>query len=461
MNTRTALIAGAALGALAISATDVEAKATHRHHKPAGPSEAALLKQEVEALKSEVQTLESRLDAQGQSQQQTQAQAQAAASQAQSAQTLAQATASQVTADDSKIATIPAQVKTAAKAHAPKPGWWNDTKVGATVFADASYIRNQNSAGKTPQSGTNYDIKRLYLIVEHKFNDTYTFNFTSDFIYDSGSKATQLFIKKAYLQAHYSDAFNLRLGASDLPWVPFVEGLYGYRYVQQVLLDRTKNGTSTDWGVHVFGTFFNKVVGYQFSVVDGEGFKQPAIGTANRTSALDVEGRINATYDHVTVAVGGYSGKLGNSVEGTPTFNTAQRFDALVAYTDSKIRLGGEYFHSKYWKDVLQSTPAKTNSSDGVSVFGSYALTSKISVFGRYDWVKPLTNTAPTERDNYFNVGVAYKPIGPLDFALVYKRENVDNGSFSTSDGVIGIPSGSTTGRGTYDEIGLFTQVKF
>ena len=461
MKTHITLIAGAALGALAVSATAVDAKAMHRHHKPTGPSETALLKQEVETLKTEVQSLERRLDAQGQAQQQTLAQAQAAQSQAQNAQVLAQAAATQVTADDSKIAMIPTQVEAATKAHAPKPGWWNDTKVGATVFADASYIRNQNSAGKTPQTGTNYDIKRLYLIVEHRFNDTYSFNFTSDFIYDSGAKATQLFIKKAYLQAHYSDAFNVRLGSAELPWVPFVESLYPYRYVSQMLIDRTKNGTTTDWGVHVSGTFLDKVFGYQFSVVDGEGFKQPAIGTANRTNALDVEGRINATYDHVTVAVGGYSGKLGNSVEGTPTFNTAERFDAVVAYTDSKIRLGGEYFHSKYWGDVKNAGPATTNSADGISAFGSYALTSKVAVFGRYDWVKPKTNTAPTMRDNYFNVGVAYKPIGPLDFALVYKRENVDNGSFSTSDGVIGIPAGATTGRGTYDEIGLFTQVKF
>ncbi len=46
----------------------------------------------------------------------------------------------------------------------------------------------------------------------------------------STTGASQLFIKKAYLQAKYDPAFTIRLGAADLPWVPFVEGIYGYRY---------------------------------------------------------------------------------------------------------------------------------------------------------------------------------------------------------------------------------------
>jgi hypothetical protein len=342
------------------------------------------------------------------------------------------------------------------------------------MFADASYVQNKNNGVKNAQSGTDYDIKRMYLVVDHKFNNTYSFNFTTDFNFDSnagpgantasGVKTTQLYIKKAYLQAHYSDALNVRLGAADLPWIPFDEGLYGYRYVEQTLIDRTKFGTSSDWGVHAFGSLANNLISYQVSVVDGEGYRQPAIGTANRTHAVDVEGRISANYRHVTVAVGGYDGKLGNDVQGVPTFNTAERFNVLVAYTDKKIRLGGEYFWAKYWKDVLQSNPLVTNHSDGYSFFGSYMVLPKLSVFGRYDFVKPLADTVPSEHENYFNVGLSYKPIGPLDFALVYKRDSVLNGTgFSTGNGVIGtgIAAGPGTGHGTYDEVGLFTQVKF
>ena len=487
MTTRKALAAGAALGVFVMGGAAAQAKTVAHHHKSAAKaatSEAMMLKQEVEALKAQVQALEGRLDAQAQTQQQTQAQAMAAQSQAQAAQTTAQAAATQVAAQDSKILTIPTQVETATKKAAPKPGWWNDTKVGATMFADASNISNKNAAGKTAQSGTDYDIKRMYLTVDHKFNDIYSFNVTTDFTFDSntaspsgaasptnnevggantasGIKATQLYLKKAYLQAHYSDAFNIRLGAADLPWIPFVEGIYGYRYVEQTLIDRTKFGTSSDWGVNANGSLFNHILGYSVSVIDGEGYKQPSLGTVNRTNAVDVEGRVNATYKNFTVAVGGYDGKLGKDVENVNTYRTAERFDALAAYTDKHIRVGFEYLWARYWADVTQATQSKTNTTDGYSVFGSYNFTSKVALFGKYEWVKPKANTAPSEHENYFNVGVSYKPIAPLDFALVYKRDSVVNGSFSTGNGVIGIPTGATVGKGTYDEVGLFTQVKF
>ena len=72
---------------------------------------------------------------------------------------------------------------------------------------------------------------------------------------------------------------------------------------------------------------------------------------------------------------------------------------------------------------------------------------------------------APDLRDKYFNVGIAYKPIKQLDFALVYKKEKVDNGSTSVSGGnangsiLIGGATGTTDG--TYDEVGVFARWAF
>lgn len=508
MSKRNAYLAGAALAVFALSGSMAEATTTHhKKHAPPAPSKETLeLKQEVSDLQAKLQALEARLDAQAAAQQQTQAQAQAAQSTAQAAQTTALAAQTQVQTDATKIETIPTQVETAAKANAPKPGWWNNTKLSGTVFADVSNITNKNAAGKTAQSGTDYDIKRTYLQVDHKFNDTYAFTFTTDLTFDSnttspsgaasptpneaggantasGIKSTQIFVKYAFLQAHYSDAFEVQLGSAKLPWIPFVEDVNGYRFVEQMLIDRTKFGTTTDWGVHINGTPLHTealdpvthkptgglYVGYAASVFDGEGYKQPAMGTVNRTDAVDVEGRLNAGYidgaKKLTVAIGGYDGKLGKDVENVLTFNTAQRFDGLVAYSSTLLgktfNVNAEYFWARYWNDVTQANPAKTNVSDGYSLFASVNLTSRVAAFGRYDWVKPKADTVPSEHDNFFDVGVDYKPIPPLDFAIVYKRDSITDGSFSTADGVIGIPAGAVTGRGTYDEIGLFTQVKF
>jgi hypothetical protein len=467
MKLKTILIGSAAAGAVLAfgMAGGAEAK-TSKHHRAEPSASERALRSEVNELKSEVQTLESRLDAQaeaqGQAAAQQQAQIAAAQAQAQTAQSTAQAAQTQVAAQQSQIETIPTQEESVVKKLLPKPGWWNDTKIGGTVFADLSYIENKNDGVKNSQSGTDWDIKRMYISVDHKFNNVFSANLTTDFTYDSTTKATQLYIKKAFLQMNLvGDEFIVRAGGADTPWVPFVEGLYGYRYVEKELLDNNGFGTSADWGVHFLGSLMDHHIGYQLSIVDGEGYKIPAIGTANRTNYMDIEGRVNATVDHFTVAVGGYDGKLGKSVEGTPTFHTAERFDVLGAYTDSRVRVGAEYMWAKYYSDVLQSNPAKTNSAEGVSAFASFNFTKQWGVFGRYDWLKPQEDTNSSSHYDLYNIGISYKPIGPLDFALVYKHDTVLNNLLSTGNGAIGTLNKNGIGKGEYDEVGLFTQMKF
>lgn len=468
MKAKTTLIGSVAVSAvLAFGlAGGAQAKAAKHHHR-AGPSAGdRALRSEVDSLKAEVQALEGRLNAQAEAQGQAQAQAQAAIqsaqAQAQAAQATAQAAQTQVAAEQSQIETIPTQEETVVKKLLPKPGWWNDTKVGGTVFADLSYLENKNDGVKNSQSGTDYDIKRMYISIDHKFNNTFSANLTTDFTYDSTTKATQLYIKKAFLQMNLvGDEFIVRAGGADTPWIPFEEALYGYRYVDKVLTDNNGFGTSADWGVHFLGSLMDHHIGYQLSIVDGAGYKIPAIGTANRTNYMDVEGRVNATFDHFTVAVGGYDGKLGKSVEGTPTFHTAERFDALGAYKDSRVTVGVEYLWAKYYSDILQSNPAKTNSAEGVSAFASFNFTKQLGIFGRYDWLKPQEDTVPSSHSDFYNIGLSYKPIGPLDFALVYKHDSVINNLLSTGNGTIGTLNKNGIGKGEYDEVGLFTQMKF
>src|SRR3569833_776814 len=130
------------------------------------------------------------------------------------------------------------------------------------------------SSGKVPPSGTGFDIKRFYVGIDHKFNDIYSANLTMDMQYSSAISSTEFYIKKAYLQAAYSPALTVRLGSTDMPWIPFVEDVYGYRYVEQTLTDRTKFGTSADWGAHVLGkvALADKLsLGYQVSLVNAAG----------------------------------------------------------------------------------------------------------------------------------------------------------------------------------------------
>lgn len=382
---------------------------------------------EVEALKAEVQALQARLD---------------------------KIEAEQAATPAPAPAAVAAATPAPAPAAAPAPsGWFSNTTIGGKAYINVSNISQRSDGAHSSQDGFQTDVKRFYLTVDHKFDDTFSANLTTDFRYGANglSNDTAVYVKKAYLQAKLSPAFIVRAGAADLPWVPFVEDVYGYRFVENTLIDRTKYGTSADYGVHVLGTFGNGLISYAVSAIDGLGYK-----TRSRNSdTLDIEGRISAQpVKGVILAVGGYTGKLGKSVDGQPDTNhTAKRFDALAAYSNHGIRAGVEYFKATDWNNI--TTPAK-DTSDGWSAFGSYAFTPKIGVFGRYDWVNPNQKSNAPLKENYFNFGVDYQPIKNIDVALVYKRDKAENGLISTSNGTIG---GAVDG--TYDEIGVFTQIKF
>ena len=366
------------------------------------------------------------------------------------------------------------EMRAAQAANAPPPvlsGWWSNTSISGRMYFDVTNISNKangarvatatNSAnGVTNGNGTNFDVKRFYVGIDHTFNDTYAANVTTDTTYDGTTGAGQIYLKKAYLQAKYDPAFIVRLGSADLPWVPYVEGLYGYRYLENVMIDRTKYGTSADWGVHVLGSLFDGILNYQISAVNGGGYKKtPVGGDANRFNTMDFEGRISAVYQGFNLAVGGYTGKLATA-SGTSTVKTAERFDVLGAYVANGLRVGVEYFSANNINNgnSLANT-ALGEGANGVSGFASYSFLPEWAVFGRYDSVNPKTKTSPLTNDNYYTVGVTYSPIKIVDFSLAYKHDNVGHGTINTSNGNLGSATGLQTG--SYNEIGLWGDLQW
>jgi hypothetical protein len=326
------------------------------------------------------------------------------------------------------------------------------TVISGKMFADFSNIDLKNDGVESTANGTGIDVKRFYLGATHNFDDIWSANITTDFNYVANDGETQVFVKKAYLQAKLSDAFIGRIGSADLPWVPFVEDLYGYRFVENVIIDRLKFGTSADWGLHAGGKVSDGMFNYAVSVVNGAGYKNPT-----RSDSMDVEARVGfMPMKGLTVAIGGYSGKLGKDIHnGTvPDQHTADRVDALVAYVNGPLRAGAEYFQAKNWNNV---TTVATDKADGESAWASYNFTDVWGVFGRYDNAKTSKDLLPNLKDKYFNVGVVSHPRKNIDVAFVYKNDKVDGGGVvATSNGNIG---GVRDGK--YDEFGFWAQVQF
>lgn len=319
--------------------------------------------------------------------------------------------------------------------------WWENTSISGRMYYDLTTIDQKSNGAAQATNGVGFDIKRFYVGIDHKFNDVFSANITTDTEYSSAISSSNIYIKKAYLQAKLAPWLVIRAGSADLPWVPFAEGVYGYRYLENTLIDRTKYGTSADWGAHVLGDF-GSIFSYQVSVINGNGYKNPT-----RADQMDFEGRLSAKYMGFVAAIGGYDGKRG-APHLTTTYHDATRFNALLAYTGYGARVGVEYFSTNDWNSVKT---VATDKATGYSFFASYDFTPEWALFGRYDYVNPKTSAPTSIKDDYYNVGIQYTPYKMVNFSLAYKRDKVSGGSLSTSNGTIG---GST--NGTYDEVGVW-----
>lgn len=330
-------------------------------------------------------------------------------------------------------------------------------KISGKVYVDASYLRNEGD-GKNTVKSRGVDVKRFYLGIDYTLSKIISATFLTD-IGDQNGKY-DVFVKKGFVQAKFMPEFALRAGVGDTTWIPFVEDVYGYRYLEQTVIDRTKFGNSADWGLHALGRLANDVIGYQVSIVNGNGY-----GNASRAKWPSIEARVDAKLiDHLIVA-----GDVSISTLGavTDSVHTGTRYDGLVAWTDKLIRAGVEGFYAKnYTKDLVTGkVPGASDAARGVSVFASYYFMPKVGALGRVDFVQPVADTDGDVKDTYFNVGVEYLPYKFLNLALIYKRDVVDTGAaatgftLNTGNGAIGSPMPNASG--TYQEVGVFGQLKF
>lgn len=344
----------------------------------------------------------------------------------------------------------------------------DNTHIGGTMFFDVTNQDHDEKVGRNAPNvhkdghgstnGTGYDVKRFYLSVDHKFDDVWSVNLTTDFSYQSAISSTSLFVKKAYVQGKFDPLFTVRFGAADMPWIPFVEKWYGYRYVENTITDRSFEGgrsggtataggvgafgNSSDWGIHALGaTTGDNSINYQFSVVNGRGYRN-----LSRSKSVDEEARFGySPIEQMVIAVGGYSGKRGNDVEaGAPT-RTATRGDAMIAWRDKTWGAGVEYFHSENWDDILKyqgtgpgvgaATGTLKDKADGYSMWADFKFADTWAIFARYDKLDyKYTNLLGVEqkiKDKYYNAGISYDILKNLKLALAYKHNRLD-GPFAT-----------------------------
>ncbi len=345
---------------------------------------------------------------------------------------------------------LPAYDRPAPKPPAP-PASLPKTTIGGRFYGDVTSkeIKDEGTGAKSGDSGIGVDVKRFYFTLTHEFDPMWSAQFQTD-IGDVGAKRYDVFVKKANMQLKLAPEAIFRLGAADTPWVPFVEGIYGQRYLENILPDELSFGTSAEWGLHFLGKA--DIVSYALTVGNGKGYSSTA-----RSKSVDFEGRVSVEpMKGLTFALGGYSGKRGLDTDAAPAKHTATRFDALVNLSMDPIKIGGEYFTADNWNRVTQAT---TDTSDGYSGWLQFAVNNDWMLFARYDSANPSKDLNAKLEYTYYNLGVQWKPAKPVTASLAYKNAEVKNGMFGTSNGTIG--STVAGQKGTYNEVGLWFSYDF
>ena len=449
-------IALAAVAAVLVTPVAAEAK-TKKHHVAAAASQGLTTAEELRLAQEQISQLQAQLNAVAAKLDKAATQTDVAAANTAATAASTKADKALATADATKVALVKTDKAVTAAS------WAQGTKVGGQIFFNASAITAHSGSATNEHDGA-FQIKRGYLTFDHTFNKTFAVNVTADVDNliankkitngtpaDPNNTDMGFYVKYAYVQATIDPALVIRLGSAPQPWIPFVDGVEGHRYIDKNLADQYKLGNSADWGVHVSGTLLDKILTYDVAAVTGAGYKDP-----QNSNHIDLEGRISATYAGFTAGVGGYTGKLAASQLGTSTPQNASRVDALASYS-GKIEgigftVGGEYLYAKNFSATLvkAGTPDSTHAT---AVFGSISPIDKWSLFARYNWIRSSVLLANAKADHAFTVGLQYEPIKSLDLSLVYKHNAVDGGFTGGNVGTAG-----TTAR---SEIGLFGNVKF
>lgn len=286
-----------------------------------------------------------------------------------------------------------------------------DTRLSTQIFLNASQL--DRSGVDTADEGLAIDLKRTFVTLDHRFNERWSAQITTDVQWNRNSDPTDVWVRHAYLQRSFGKGSWLRLGNAPTPWIAQESAREGYRYVDPGLIARTKMGAPADYGVH--GQYRNGDFVYTASVVTGGGFQKPRLG--NRA---DVEARVGWTpVKGVELAAGGYRGTRAQDAGSKPHVHTAQRWNAMASWVGERGRAGAQYFRAEDWTRI---TRPGSDDQRGWSAWSSYQFTPQYGVFARYDETRMSLDIDPITRERYHQLGVEWKPNRHLRLAAVGKR---------------------------------------
>jgi len=275
-------------------------------------------------------------------------------------------------------------------------------------------------------SPTAFEVTRAYLGYEFQMNK----NFSSKILIDIGSPddVSQYsllrrfaYFKDAYLQ-YAEGKLTVRFGIVPLQAFRLQEQVWGHRYIYKTVLDQNGLASSADLGTYI-NFKASKVVEFDFTAMNGEGFSSPQTDYTFKTG-------FGCTITPLKGLMIRFYGDLASKNSDQITL-----VNFLAYQIDKKLAAGFEYnlrYNDKY---------EMNHDREMFSAYFTYDFNEKFQVFGRYDKINSniiLSEPRPWSIDqdgSSIIAGVQYCPIPKVKLAIDYQdwypyAKNISNESF-------------------------------
>ena len=254
------------------------------------------------------------------------------------------------------------------------PKWLQKLSVDGVIYADYFYNLTQGAA---PASIDAFELTRLYLTVREQVSDRVKIRATLEG--SEGTAANALWIKYAY--AEYSDIFrgsNVRMGVIQTPWISYEEdNLWKNRFMAKVMVDNEGIMNSADVGVGISGNIAGKLINYDATVMNGEGYKTPEVSQYKDFAARESV-RITDAWKVHAYEQAGWAGLTG----------TLRNRDIVgFSYQPGDLNVVAYYLAG-------QDASVFKSGYSAYVIYNINKIISGLSVVARYDFYDPDTNVS-------------------------------------------------------------------
>jgi len=322
-------------------------------------------------------------------------------------------------------------------------------KVGATIFADFTYINKPTSkdADGNVINPSSFNVARSYINITGNISHIVAFRITPDVFREnnaaSAGNGSLIFrIKYAFAQINLDDWMPkgswIRLGIQQTPFIDYEEGIYRYRFQGTVFVERETSPagsgflTSSDAGVSFHTAFPQNYGDFHVGIYNGEGYSKVE---ANDQKALQVRGTFRPLPMHPVLrgwrVTGFYDADnyVGNAERKRAILNTT--------FEHQYVNVGFDYLTTN---DRQSAAPvAKPDvHGRGWSFWATPKFGKGFEALVRYDHMRPdednlLSGGNGVNKRTIAGLSYWFPHQGSVSSALLFDVENVTFSEFTTA----------------------------